>query len=137
MLGVKIGNLDPLAVKMLTVKKKKLSHETEDFYWGSRTRLCKQLRRCYQLAVCSVCAPGAVYCFFGSDKIRKLNKNTKYKKGKSKSKSAVFSVYENERRKAEMTISILLCKVVKIKRKTKMKKRSKFPILVAWVGIVQ
>ena len=80
MLGVKIGNLDPLAVKMLTVKKKKLSHETEDFYWGSRTRLCKQLRRCYQLAVCSVCAPGAVYCFFGSDKIRKLNKNTKYKK---------------------------------------------------------
>ena len=90
MLGVKIGNLDPLAVKMLTVKKKKkLSHETEGFYWGSRTRFCKQLRRCYQLAVCSVCDRRSLLLFrFKSSKAVQKHEN---KRRKSKIKSAVFS----------------------------------------------
>ena len=80
---------------------------------------------------------GAVYCYFGSDKIRKLNKNTKTKKENRWSNLRFLVSYENKRRKAEMTISFLLCKVVKKKIiKTKIKKRSKFSILMARVGTI-
>ena len=78
MLDVEIGNLDPLAVKMLTIKKK-LSHETEGFYWvleqGFVSNFADVVSWRYVASTTS-----AVYCYFGSDKIRKLNKNTKTKK---------------------------------------------------------